>query len=289
MRQFVERIKKDRIALLSLFVITTVCSAAIFSPYLSPYPFDAQDTSDVLKGPSLKHLLGTDRLGRDILSRIIYGARISMLIGIVSSLISLAIGAVYGAISGLAGGKTDDFMMRLVDIIYSLPDLLLIILISVVIGRSLWGIFIALSMVSWVTIARLIRGEVLKLKEQVFIEVARELGASNFRIIFNHLLPNTLGPLIVTLTFRIPAAILAESTLSFVGLGITPPFSSWGTLSNDGWSAIKFYPHLLIFPSVTIFLTILSFNFFGDFIRDYFDPEMKYKISSNKDYVLRIK
>lgn len=276
MEQLVERIKKEWIALLSMLIITVVCVAAIFSPYISPYPFDAQDTSDVLKGPSLKHLLGTDRLGRDLLSRITFGARISMLVGIVSSLISLAIGAVYGAISGLIGGKTDNLMMRVVDIIYSLPDLLLIILISVVIGRSLWGIFLALSMVSWVIIARLVRGEVLKLKEQIFIEVARELGASNFRIIFNHLLPNTLGPLIVTLTFRIPAAILAESTLSFVGLGITPPFSSWGTLANDGWSAIKFYPHLIIFPSITIFLTILSFNFLGDFFRDYFDPEMKF-------------
>src|SRR3989337_3112119 len=242
MRQFIEKMKKDWIALLSILIIALVCIAAIFSPYISPYPFDAQNTGDVLKGPSLKHLLGTDRLGRDLLSRIIYGARISMLVGIVSSLISLAIGAVYGATSGLIRGKTDNLMMRVVDIIYSLPDLLLIILISVVIGRSLWGIFLALSMVSWVTIARLIRGEVLKLKEQVFIEVARELGASNFRIIFNHLLPNTFGPLIVTLTFRIPAAILAESTLSFVGLGITPPFSSWGTLANDGWAAMKFYP-----------------------------------------------
>ena len=276
MRQFIEKMKKDWIALLSILIIALVCIAAIFSPYISPYPFDAQNTGDVLKGPSLKHLLGADRLGRDLLSRIIYGARISMLVGIVSSLISLAIGAVYGATSGLIGGKTDNLMMRVVDIIYSLPDLLLIILISVVIGRSLWGIFLALSMVSWVTIARLVRGEVLKLKEQVFIEAARELGASNLRIIFKHLLPNTLGMIIITLTFRIPAAILAESTLSFVGLGITPPFSSWGTLANDGWSAIKFYPHLIISPSLTIFLTILSFNFLGDFLRDYFDPEMKY-------------
>ena len=276
MRQFIEKMKKDWIALLSILIIALVCIAAIFSPYISPYPFDAQNTGDVLKGPSLKHLLGADRLGRDLLSRIIYGARISMLVGIVSSLISLAIGAVYGATSGLIGGKTDNLMMRVVDIIYSLPDLLLIILISVVIGRSIWGIFLALSMVSWVTIARLVRGEVLKLKEQVFIEAARELGASNLRIIFKHLLPNTLGMIIITLTFRIPAAILAESTLSFVGLGITPPFSSWGTLANDGWSAIKFYPHLIISPSLTIFLTILSFNFLGDFLRDYFDPEMKY-------------
>jgi len=274
---FFKRIKKDKIAILSLLIIFIVCIAAIFSPYLSPYPFDAQDSDAVLKGPSIKHLMGTDRLGRDLLSRIIYGARISMLVGIVSSLLALTIGTIYGAISGLIGGRTDNLMMRIVDVIYSLPDLLLIILFSVVIGRSLSGIFLALALVSWVTIARLVRGEVLRLKEQIFIEAARGLGASNLRIIFFHLLPNTLGPLIVTLTLRIPSNILAESTLSFVGLGISPPFSSWGTLANDGWSAIKFYPHLIIFPSITIFLTILSFNFLGDLLRDFLDPEMSYR------------
>ena len=277
MKKFFERIWKDKIALFSLVIITITCAAALFAHYLSPYSFDTQDPGAILKGPSLKYLLGTDRLGRDLLSRIIYGSRVSMFVGVISSLLALIIGAVYGAISGLARQRTDNFMMRIVDIIYSLPDLLLIILISVVIGRSVIGIFLALALVSWVTIARLVRGEVLKLKEQLFVEAARGLGASNLRIIFLHLLPNTAGPLIVTLTFRIPAAILAESTLSFVGLGITPPFSSWGTLANDGWSAIKFYPHLIIFPGLAIFLTILSFNYIGDVLRDFLDPEMKYK------------
>ena len=275
--KFFERIKRDKIALFSIAIIIITCAAALFAPYLSPYPFAVQDPGAILKGPSLKYLLGTDRLGRDLLSRIIYGSRVSMLVGFTSSLLALIIGAIYGAISGLAGQRTDNFMMRIVDIVYSLPDLLLIILISVVIGRSVIGIFLALALVSWVTIARLVRGEALRLKEQLFVEAARGLGASNLRIIFVHLLPNPVGPLIVTLTFRIPAAILAESTLSFVGLGITPPFSSWGTLANDGWSAIKFYPHLIIFPSFAIFLTILSFNYLGDTLRDFLDPEMRYK------------
>jgi oligopeptide transport system permease protein len=163
-------------------------------------------------------------------------------------------------------------MMRIVDVVFALPDLLMIILIIVVLGRGLLGIFLALTLVSWVTIARLVRGEVLRIKEFAYIEAARAIGASHARIVFHEILPNILGVLIVTLTFRIPVAILAESTLSFIGLGIAPPFSSWGTLANDGWTAIKFYPHLILFPSLAIFLTILSFNFLGEGLRDWLDP-----------------
>ena len=163
-------------------------------------------------------------------------------------------------------------MMRIVDVVFALPDLLMIILIMVVLGRGLWGIFLALTLVSWVTVARLVRGEVLRIKEFAYIEAARAIGASHTRIVFHEILPNILGVLIVTLTFRIPVAILAESTLSFIGLGIAPPFSSWGTLANDGWTAIKFYPHLILFPSLAIFLTILSFNFLGEGLRDWLDP-----------------
>jgi len=163
-------------------------------------------------------------------------------------------------------------MMRLVDVVFALPDLLMIILIMVVLGRGLWGIFLALTLVSWVTVARLVRGEVLRIKEFAYIEAARAIGASHTRIVFHEIMPNILGVLIVTLTFRIPVAILAESTLSFIGLGIAPPVSSWGTLANDGWTAIKFYPHLIVFPSLAIFLTILSFNFLGEGLRDWLDP-----------------
>ncbi len=170
-------------------------------------------------------------------------------------------------------GKIVNIMMRVVDVVFSLPDLLLIILITVTIGRGVWGIFFALSMVSWATVARLVRGETLRLKEYSYVEAARALGLSHRRIILKYILPNTISLLIVTLTFRIPLAILAESTLSFIGLGIAPPFSSWGSLANEGWTALKFYPPLIIFPSLVIFLTILSFNFIGEGLRDILDPE----------------
>lgn len=253
-------------------IIAIICVSAFFAPYISPYPFDTQDTSRVLEGPSTSHLMGTDSLGRDLFSRLIYGARVSMMVGVFSAVIALIIGALYGAISGYLGGRIDNWMMRIVDVVYALPDLLLIILISVVIGRGLIGLLLALSLVSWVSVARLIRGEVLRLREQSYVEAAKALGATHKRMLFRHILPNTLGILIVTLTLRIPAVILAESTLSFIGLGPPPPFSSWGILANEGWTAIRFYPHLIIFPGVTIFLTILAFNFLGDWLRDALEP-----------------
>lgn len=246
--------------------------AAVLAPWIVPYSFQAQDTLNTLAVPSVAHWMGTDYLGRDLLSRLVYGARVSLFIGMATTLVALVIGTVYGAISGYVGGRTDSIMMRVVDVVFALPDLLMIILIMVVLGRGLTGIFLALTMVSWVTVARLVRGEVLRIKEFTFVEAARALGASHARIIFLEILPNLWGVLIVTLTFRIPVAILAESTLSFIGLGIAPPFSSWGSLANDGWTAIKFYPHLILFPSLAIFLTILSFNFLGEGLRDAMDP-----------------
>ncbi|MGH7275371.1 MAG: ABC transporter permease [Nitrospiria bacterium] len=253
-------------------VILGVCGIAILAPWIAPYSFEAQDNSVILQAPSSEHWMGTDRLGRDLYSRLLYGARISVAIGMLTALAALVLGTLYGAISGYIGGRVDNWMMRCVDIVYALPDLLLIILIMVIIGRGFLGIFLALTLVSWVTVARIIRGEVLKYREQSYVEAAKALGAGHQRILFRHILPNTLGPLIVILTFRIPAAILAESTLSFVGLGITPPLASWGTLANEGWSAMKFYPHLIVFPSLFIFLTILAFNFLGDGLRDALDP-----------------
>ena len=252
-----------------LFIIFSV---SLLAPWVSPYSYQEQDTLNILVFPGIDHFLGTDRLGRDLLSRMIYGARVSLFVGVFSTLIALVIGTVYGTISAYVGGKTDNLMMRVVDVVFALPDLLMIILITVLMGRGVTGVFIALTMVSWVTIARLVRGEVLRIKEYPFILAAKALGASHFRIMLREIFPNILGILVVTLSFRIPVAILAESTLSFIGLGIAPPASSWGTLASDGWTAIKFYPHLILFPSLAIFFTILSFNFLGEGLREYLDP-----------------
>ena len=252
-----------------LFIIFSV---SLLAPWVAPYSYQEQDTVNILAFPGIEHFLGTDRLGRDLLSRMIYGARVSLFVGVFSTLIALVIGTVYGTISAYVGGKTDNLMMRVVDVVFALPDLLMIILITVLMGRGVVGVFIALTMVSWVTIARLVRGEVLRIKEYPFILAAKALGASHFRIMLREIFPNILGILVVTLSFRIPVAILAESTLSFIGLGIAPPASSWGTLASDGWTAIKFYPHLILFPSLAIFFTILSFNFLGEGLREYLDP-----------------
>ena len=252
-----------------LFIILSV---SLLAPWVAPYSYQEQDTLNILAFPGVEHFLGTDRLGRDLLSRMIYGARVSLFVGVFSTLIALVIGTVYGTISAYVGGKTDNLMMRVVDVVFALPDLLMIILITVLMGRGVTGVFIALTMVSWVTIARLVRGEVLRIKEYPFILAAKALGASHFRIMLREIFPNILGILVVTLSFRIPLAILAESTLSFIGLGIAPPASSWGTLASDGWTAIKFYPHLILFPSLAIFFTILSFNFLGEGLREYLDP-----------------
>ena len=252
-----------------LFIIFLV---SLLAPWVAPYSYQEQDTVNILAFPGIDHFLGTDRLGRDLLSRMIYGARVSLFVGVFSTLIALVIGTVYGTISAYVGGKTDNLMMRVVDVVFALPDLLMIILITVLMGRGVTGVFIALTMVSWVTIARLVRGEVLRIKEYPFILAAKALGASHFRIMLREIFPNILGILVVTLSFRIPVAILAESTLSFIGLGIAPPASSWGTLASDGWTAIKFYPHLILFPSLAIFFTILSFNFMGEGLREYLDP-----------------
>ncbi|MCI0526416.1 MAG: ABC transporter permease [Nitrospira sp.] len=265
----------DSLMLGSGVLILVISIVAILAPWLAPYPYNAQDNTALLQSPSSQHWMGTDRLGRDLFSRLLYGTRISMSIGILTALAALVLGTLYGAISGYLGGRVDNWMMRWVDIVYALPDLLLIILIMVIVGRGLGGIFLALTLVSWVTVARIIRGEVLKYREQSYVEAARALGAGHLRILFRHILPNTFGPLIVILTFRIPAAILAESTLSFVGLGISPPLASWGTLANEGWAAMKFYPHLILFPGLFIFIAILAFNFFGDGLRDILDPQSR--------------
>jgi len=233
-------------------------------PWISPYGSGELRPDNLLEGPSWSHPMGTDALGRDLLTRVLYGARVSMTVGIGTALIALVIGTTYGLVSGFKGGKLDDFMMRIVDIFYGLPDMLIFILLSLLFGKSIVGLLIALGLVTWVRFARITRGQVLQAKEFVYVEGARAMGAPRRRILLRHILPNILGPILVTLTFSIPAAILAESTLSFIGLGINDPYSgwgtSWGTLAQDGWRAMRAYPHIIFFPAAAIVLTILAFN-----------------------------
>jgi oligopeptide transport system permease protein len=221
--------------------------------------------------------MGTDGLGRDLLTRVLYGARVSMAVGIGTAMIALVIGTAYGLASGFKGGNFDHLLMRAVDIFYGLPDMLIFILLSLLFGRNIGGLLVALGLVSWVRFARIARGQVLQAKEFLFVEGARAIGASRRRIVLRHILPNILGPIIVTLTYSIPAAILAESTLSFIGLGINDPYSAWGTswgsLAQDGWRAMRTYPHILFFPAAAIFLTILAFNTLGNALSDLLNPK----------------
>jgi oligopeptide transport system permease protein len=262
--------------LCSLIFILAVAAAGFLAPWISPYGAGGFEETRILEMPSPAHLMGTDSLGRDLLTRVLYGARVSMAVGIGTAIIALIIGTAYGLASGFTGGNLDQLMMRIVDIFYGLPDMLIFILLSLLLGRNIGGLLIALGLVSWVRFARIARGQVLQAKELLFVEGARAMGASRRRIVLRHILPNILGPIIVTLTFSIPAAILAESTLSFIGLGINDPYSAWGTswgsLAQDGWRAMRTYPHILFFPATAIFLTILAFNTLGNALSDLLNP-----------------
>jgi oligopeptide transport system permease protein len=261
----------------SLAFILIVALSAALAPWLSPYAASGLQESRLLEAPSWSHWMGTDGLGRDLFTRILYGARVSMSVGLGTGLLALVIGTTYGLMSGFKGGNLDRFMMRVVDIFYGLPDMLIFILLSLLFGRNIGGLLVALGLVSWVRFARITRGQVLQAKEFLFIEGARAVGASKGRILLRHILPNIMGPIIVTLTYSIPAAILAESTVSFIGLGINDPYSdwgtSWGTLAQDGWRAMRTYPHVIFFPAAAIFLTILAFNTLGNELRDRLDPK----------------
>lgn len=279
-----KRLKKNRAAVWSMWLIIGVCLLAILAPVIAPFSYETQNIDRALMPPNVINWLGTDSLGRDMLSRIIYGARMSMSVGIFTAIFSLIIGGLYGAISGWVGGWVDALMMRVIDILYAIPSLVLLILVGVVFNsieffenpelKALTGIFLALSVVGWVSLARLVRGLVLQVRETLYVEGARAIGASGWRIVARHIGPNILGPVIIMLTFQIPSNILFESFLSFIGLGLQPPFSSWGVLANDGWKA-KSYPHLIIYPGLALFITMLAFNLLGDGLRDAFDPKLK--------------
>lgn len=262
------RQKKNILISFCFIFLVLLFIAALFPQILTPHPFDQQNPNALLAPPSSEFWLGTDELGRDLLSRTLYGARISLACALLATLISGIFGILYGSLSGFLGGKADQFLMRLLDILYSVPDLLFYILLGLFLGRDFWGLLIALSSLGWVSVARIVRGEILKQKEMPFVESANALGLRSFRILTRHLIPQTWEPIMVTLIFKIPTVILAESTLSFIGLGLTPPYSSWGTLAHEGYQALRFYPHLILFPSLFIFLTIFSFQTIGNWLSE---------------------
>lgn len=270
-----KRLKRNRMAILGLAVIALLVFFALVGPYMSGYTYDQQDLSMTNQPPGAKFWFGSDYLGRDIFTRIWYGARISLIIGFVTSVICLVIGVLYGGISGYAGGRVDDVMMRVVEVLNSIPFLLYVILLMVLMEPGLKAIFIALGAVYWLTMARIVRGQVLALKEQEFILSARVLGAGSWRVLVRHLIPNTMGPIIVTMTLMIPEAIFTEAWLSFLGLGVSVPMASWGVLASEGMEGLRNYPWQLFFPAFFISLTMLAFNFLGDGLRDALDPRLR--------------
>ncbi len=286
------RLRKNRLALLGLILVIGMFLLAIFGPILAPYPYDKQDIQAILANGGLPlpvgspgHILGTDQLGRDLLSRLMDGARISMTVAIVVQIVVLLIGVPVGALAGWFGGRLDNALMRIVDIVYAFPDLLFIILLSVTFRESPFGramdglllVFVAIGLTSWVTVARLVRGQILSLKETEFVEAAKAIGVPDRRIVTRHLLPNGISPVIVAITLGIPGAILAESTLAFIGIGVQSPRASWGSLIAEGQKYIRSDPHLVVFPAILIATALISFTFLGDGLRDALDPKLKGK------------
>jgi len=294
-RDAMRRFRKNKFAMVALGLIILLLLFAFVGPMISQYDYDQFNPGHEDQAPSWQHPFGTDRFGRDLLVRNMYGARISLSIGIIAAVLTLVIGSLYGSISGFVGGRTDNIMMRVIDIIYSLPDLLVVILLSATLkepleqiletsiafsgiselGPAFFSMLIVFALMYWGTMARIVRGEVLRIKEQEYVLAARALGANGGRIIRKHVLPNCIGPIIVTTTLQIPSAIFTESFLSFIGLGISAPLASLGSMVTDALQGVYSYPTRVVFPSVIIALIILAFNTVGDALRDVLDPRMK--------------
>jgi len=267
------RLKKNKVAVGSLFGFAFIFLFCFVGPFLSPYDANVQDLFSGAEGPSAEHWFGTDTLGRDLMVRVMEGGRVSLLVGLVATVVALAIGVIYGATAGYVGGKVDASMMRFVDLLYALPFTIFVILLMVAFGRSLWLMFVAIGCVEWLSMARIVRSGVLSLKKQEFVEAAVSLGYSRRRIIVRHLIPNVLGPVIVIATLTVPAVMLLEAFLSFLGLGVQPPDASWGVLINEGQTNMEIYPWLLLFPAGFFAATLFCLNFIGDGLRDALDPK----------------
>jgi oligopeptide transport system permease protein len=256
-----------------LVVIGLLLLVALLADVLAPYDPTRLFPGQSYAPPSAAHWLGTDDVGRDVLSRLVHGARVSLAVGVFAQLIILAIGVTIGGIAGFLGGRVDNYLMRFTDVFYAFPDLLFVIIITAALGASFVNILIAIGLVNWTDLARLVRAQLMTLRERDYVSAARSLGAPSGRIILQHLLPNAAGPIIVRVTYGVPQAIFTEAVLSFIGLGVRPPMASWGSMIERGNQAIFSAPHMVLFPAITIALTMLAFNFLGDGLRDALDPQ----------------
>ena len=269
----IRRLIQNRAAMIGGITILVLIILAIFAPWIAPYSYSYQNLDIGASPPSAEHLLGTDVLGRDLLSRLLYGARISLLVGFVATGVALVIGVSWGIVAGYFGGRVDSIMMRIVDVLYGLPFIIFIILLMVIFGRNIWLLFAAIGAVEWLTMARIVRAQVIGLKNQEFVQAAQVMGVSNFSMFRRHILPNIIGPIAVYATLTIPQVMLLEAFLSFLGLGIQPPMSSWGTLIRYGVESMEEHYWLLIYPGLTFTITLFALNFFGDGLRDALDPK----------------
>ena len=271
------RLLANKAAVAGGIILLVLISLAIFAPWIAPHSYSYQNLELGAQPPSSEFLLGTDTLGRDLFSRILYGARVSLLVGFVATSVALVIGVSWGIVAGYFGGRIDSVMMRIVDVLYGLPFIIFIILLMVIFGRNIWLLFAAIGAVEWLTMARIVRGQVLTIKNQEYVLAAQAMGVSNIQMFRKHIFPNILGPIAVYATLTIPQVMLLEAFLSFLGLGIQPPMSSWGTLIRYGVESMEEYSWLLIYPGLTFTITLFALNFFGDGLRDALDP----KISSD--------
>ena len=270
-----DRLLRNRAAVVSMVILSIIIFLAVFAPFLSDHPFDEVYWDYIQVGPDFANgfWFGTDENGRDLFVRTLYGARVSLAVGIIATTVSLIIGVTYGAIAGYMGGRIDNLMMRFVDVLYSLPFMFFVILLMVFFGRNIFLIFVALGAVEWLTMARIVRGQTLAIKKKEFIEAAHACGVPTYQIIFRHIIPNVLGPVIVYMTLTIPQVILTESFLSFLGLGVQEPLTSWGVLISEGAKVMESAPWMLLFPATFLAVTLFCFNFIGDGLRDALDPK----------------
>lgn len=270
-----QRFKVNKVAMGSLCILFFLFFMAIIGPFLTPYTYYETSLSQKNSPPCMNFWFGTDDLGRDVFTRVWHGARISFFIGFAAAFIDLIIGVLWGGISAFMGKRTDEVMMRIADVLYAVPNLLVIILLMVVMGSGMIPILISLTITGWINMARIVRGQILQIKEQEYVLAATALGASFQRILLKHLIPNALGSILVTITLTIPTAIFIESFLSFLGLGIQAPVASWGTMASEGLPAMKYYPWRLFFPAFFISISMLTFNLIGDGLRDSLDPRLR--------------